>query len=98
MIVVNFNEQPCLIYRLFASEKLQETLSQLISLGFNVDFFTMTLDHLDIGDVVKIFVTCSQLDNWRAGFIHAWRIPASENELNSVLNKILTTAVFADIV
>lgn len=97
MMVVNFNEQPCLIYRLFASEKLQETLSQMICCGFNVDIrSTAPLDQIDIGDVIVIHVTHTCWNNWQAGLLHFWRIPVSEELLNSALTKILNHSEFVD--
>lgn len=97
MTVVNFNEQPCLIYRLFASEGLRQNLLEMISLGFNINFHsTAPLDQIDIGDVVTIHVTHSCWNNWQANFLLFWRVSASEDILNSALTNVLIHSEFVD--
>lgn len=97
MMVLSLGKHLDMVYGLFANEELRRTILGIIFLGFNVDIrSTASLDQIDIGDVVVIHVTHTCWSNWQAGFLHFWRIPVSEELLNSALTKILNHSEFVD--
>lgn len=99
MMVLNLNEHQGMVYELFASEHLRLNLLGMMSRGFNVDFYSpMSLDQIDIGDMVTLYVTHGRLDNWRMGLLLSWRIPASEDELDYMLTRILNNPELAHVI